>query len=106
MLTVSGRLVNRSLNDRGQMATMGEMTVLADPPAGRPDVAVVRQPIADDRHTVIGQPGAPPARPRASAPVEPPTAASVGARRKPGAIPARTRDDRVLIRHTLVTIAC
>ena len=32
------------------MPTMGEMTVLADPPAGRPDVAVVRQPIADERH--------------------------------------------------------
>ena len=30
------------------------MTVLADPPAGRPDVAVVRQPIADERHQVIG----------------------------------------------------
>ena len=30
------------------------MTVLAAPPAGRPDVAVVRQPIADDRHTVVG----------------------------------------------------
>src|SRR5215213_10150247 len=30
------------------------MTVLADPPAGRPDVAVVRQPIADERHTVVG----------------------------------------------------
>jgi EAL and modified HD-GYP domain-containing signal transduction protein len=33
---------------------MRGMTVLADPPAGRPDVAVVRQPIADDRHTVVG----------------------------------------------------
>src|SRR5215203_4535817 len=30
------------------------MTVVADPPAGRPDVAVVRQPIADERHTVVG----------------------------------------------------
>jgi c-di-GMP phosphodiesterase len=30
------------------------MTVLADPPAGRPDVAVVRQPIADERHGVVG----------------------------------------------------
>jgi EAL and modified HD-GYP domain-containing signal transduction protein len=30
------------------------MTVLADPPAGRPDVAVVRQPIADGRHSVVG----------------------------------------------------
>jgi EAL and modified HD-GYP domain-containing signal transduction protein len=29
------------------------MTVLADPPAG-PDVAVVRQPIADERHSVVG----------------------------------------------------
>jgi len=28
--------------------------VLADPPAGRPDVAVVRQPIADERHGVVG----------------------------------------------------
>ena len=28
--------------------------MLADPPAGRPDVAVVRQPIADERHTVVG----------------------------------------------------
>jgi len=36
------------------MPTMGGMTVLADPPAGRPDVAVVRQPIADERHTVVG----------------------------------------------------
>lgn len=33
---------------------MGGMTVLADPPAGRPDVAVVRQPIADHRHAVVG----------------------------------------------------
>ena len=33
---------------------MWGMTVLADPPAGRPDVAVVRQPIADERHTVVG----------------------------------------------------
>src|SRR5215208_3703974 len=33
---------------------MWEMTVLADPPAGRPDVAVVRQPIADERHGVVG----------------------------------------------------
>jgi EAL and modified HD-GYP domain-containing signal transduction protein len=33
---------------------MRGMTVLADPPAGRPDVAVVRQPIADERHTVVG----------------------------------------------------
>jgi EAL and modified HD-GYP domain-containing signal transduction protein len=30
------------------------MSVLADPPAGRPDVAVVRQPIADARHSVVG----------------------------------------------------
>src|SRR5215218_8089193 len=30
------------------------MTVLADPPAGRPEIAVVRQPIADERHTVVG----------------------------------------------------
>lgn len=30
------------------------MTVLADPPAGRPDVAVVRQPIADERHAIVG----------------------------------------------------
>src|SRR5215208_2499922 len=30
------------------------MTVLADSPAGRPDVAVVRQPIADERHSVVG----------------------------------------------------
>jgi c-di-GMP phosphodiesterase len=30
------------------------MSVLADPPAGRPDVAVVRQPIADERHAVVG----------------------------------------------------
>jgi EAL and modified HD-GYP domain-containing signal transduction protein len=30
------------------------MTVLADPPADRPDVAVVRQPIADERHSVVG----------------------------------------------------
>ena len=33
---------------------MGEMSVLADPPAGRPDVAVVRQPVADERHEVVG----------------------------------------------------
>src|SRR5215207_5145941 len=33
---------------------MRGMTVLADPPAGRPDVAVVRQPIADHRHAVVG----------------------------------------------------
>ena len=30
------------------MPTMRGMSVLADPPAGRPDVAVVRQPIADE----------------------------------------------------------
>lgn len=30
------------------------MSVLADPPADRPDVAVVRQPIADQRHAVVG----------------------------------------------------
>jgi c-di-GMP phosphodiesterase len=30
------------------------MTVLADPPADRPDVAVVRQPIADGRHGIVG----------------------------------------------------
>jgi EAL and modified HD-GYP domain-containing signal transduction protein len=30
------------------------MPVLADPPADRPDVAVVRQPIADERHAVVG----------------------------------------------------
>ena len=36
------------------MPTMGRMSVLADPAAGRPDVAVVRQPIADDRHHVVG----------------------------------------------------
>ena len=33
---------------------MGVMSVLADPPAGRPDVAVVRQPIADDRDHIVG----------------------------------------------------
>jgi len=33
---------------------MDEMTVLADPSAGRPDVAVVRQPVADERHAVVG----------------------------------------------------
>ena len=36
------------------MPTMGGMTVLADPSAERPDVAVVRQPIADERHAVVG----------------------------------------------------
>jgi EAL and modified HD-GYP domain-containing signal transduction protein len=46
--------VNQLLNDSPQMPTKGGMSVLADPPAGRPDVAVVRQPIADDRHTVVG----------------------------------------------------
>jgi EAL and modified HD-GYP domain-containing signal transduction protein len=30
------------------------MTVLADSPAARPEVAVVRQPIADERHGVVG----------------------------------------------------
>jgi EAL and modified HD-GYP domain-containing signal transduction protein len=30
------------------------MTVIADPPAGRPEIAVVRQPIADERHAVVG----------------------------------------------------
>jgi EAL and modified HD-GYP domain-containing signal transduction protein len=30
------------------------MSVLADSPTGRPDVAVVRQPIADERHSVVG----------------------------------------------------
>ena len=34
--------------------TMRGMTVLADSPTGRPDVAVVRQPIADHRHAVVG----------------------------------------------------
>jgi EAL and modified HD-GYP domain-containing signal transduction protein len=42
------------LNDFARMPTMGGMTVLADPPANRPDVAVVRQPIADERHAVVG----------------------------------------------------
>src|SRR5215204_3443637 len=50
MLAPSGRVVNKSLNDRPQMPTMRGMTVLA----GRPEVAVVRQPIADERHTVVG----------------------------------------------------
>ena len=36
------------------MPTMRGMTALADSPAGRPDVAVVRQPIADERHAVVG----------------------------------------------------
>ena len=36
------------------MPTMGGMSVLADSPTGRPDVAVVRQPIADHRHNVVG----------------------------------------------------
>src|SRR5918994_3193305 len=36
------------------MPTIGEMTALADSSTARPDVAVVRQPIADERHTVIG----------------------------------------------------
>jgi len=36
------------------MPTTEGMTVLADPPADRPDVAVVRQPIADERHAVVG----------------------------------------------------
>ena len=30
------------------------MSVLADPHTDRPDIAVVRQPIADSRHTVVG----------------------------------------------------
>ncbi len=30
------------------------MTVLADSPAGRPDVAVVRKPISDERHGLVG----------------------------------------------------
>jgi c-di-GMP phosphodiesterase len=42
------------LNDSRLLPTMRGMSVLADPPAGRPDVAVVRQPIADERHTVVG----------------------------------------------------
>src|SRR5829696_4313829 len=54
MLAPSARVVNKSLNDRPQMPTMRGMTVLADSPAGRPEVAVVRQPIADERHTVVG----------------------------------------------------
>jgi c-di-GMP phosphodiesterase len=36
------------------LPTKEVMSVIADPPAGRPDVAVVRQPIADERHVVIG----------------------------------------------------
>ena len=54
MLTAAGPDVNQLLNDRRQLPTMEEMSVLADPPAGRPDVAVVRQPIADERHQVVG----------------------------------------------------
>jgi c-di-GMP phosphodiesterase len=54
MLTAAGPDVNQLLNDRRQLPTMGEMSVLADPPAGRPDVAVVRQPVADERHQVVG----------------------------------------------------
>jgi EAL and modified HD-GYP domain-containing signal transduction protein len=42
------------LNDFAPLPTMGGMTVLADPTADRPDVAVVRQPIADERHAVVG----------------------------------------------------
>jgi hypothetical protein len=53
MLTAGGRVVNRlgeSLNDPGDVPTAAqEMTVLADSPAGRPDVAVVRKPISDER---------------------------------------------------------
>jgi len=57
MLTPGGRDVNRlpdSLNDPAEVPTMGQMTVLADSPAGRPDVAVVRKPISDERHGVVG----------------------------------------------------
>ena len=54
MLTAAGPDVNQLLNDRRHLPTMGEMSVLADPPAGRPDVAVVRQPVADERHQVVG----------------------------------------------------
>ena len=43
-----------TLNDSAPMPTKEGMTILADPPAGRPDVAVVRQPIADERHAVVG----------------------------------------------------
>jgi c-di-GMP phosphodiesterase len=44
----------RTLNDFPVLPTKVGMSVLADPPAGRPDVAVVRQPIADERHAVVG----------------------------------------------------
>ena len=40
--------------DSPRLPTMRGMTVLADSPAARPDVAVVRQPIADHRHAVVG----------------------------------------------------
>jgi c-di-GMP phosphodiesterase len=43
-----------TLNDFPGMPTNEGMTVLAEAPADRPDVAVVRQPIADERHTVVG----------------------------------------------------
>jgi c-di-GMP phosphodiesterase len=48
------QLGGRTLNDFPVLPTMGGMSVLADSPAGRPDVAVVRQPIADERHAVVG----------------------------------------------------
>jgi len=47
-------LLTGALNDFRRMPTMEVMTVLAESPAGRPDVAVVRQPIADERHAVVG----------------------------------------------------
>jgi c-di-GMP phosphodiesterase len=43
-----------TLNEFPVLPTKRGMSVLADPPAGRPEVAVVRQPIADERHFVVG----------------------------------------------------
>jgi EAL and modified HD-GYP domain-containing signal transduction protein len=43
-----------TLNEFPVLPTKRGMSVLADPPAGRPEVAVVRQPIADERHSVVG----------------------------------------------------
>ena len=42
------------LNDSARMPTLGGMTVIVDSSTERPEVAVVRQPIADERHGVVG----------------------------------------------------
>src|SRR4051794_21321866 len=49
------RGISRARAQLGRCAAdIGSVTLTLDPSTGRPDVAVVRQPIADERHGVVG----------------------------------------------------